>query len=123
MAYLLPIGGDHFEFRPLDFYWPLLAVPAAEGIALLGFRISAGLRRFPRVPGSPAWGSTCTITLFLPILFYASAIQGVLLFEGAALREQDNKPIELNHENAGLAAGRAGHASARRHLQRYAPPV
>ena len=102
MAYLLPIGGDHFEYRPLDFYWPLLAVPAAEGIALLGFRISAGLRRFPRVPGSPAWGSTCTITLFLPILFYASAIQGVLLFEGAALREQDNKPhIELNHENAG----------------------
>ncbi len=102
MAYLLPIGGDHFEFRPLDFYWPLLAVPAAEGIALLGFRISAGLRRFPRVPGSPAWGSTCTITLFLPILFYASAIQGVLLFEGAALRQQDNyPPIELNHENAG----------------------
>ena len=102
MAYLLPIGGDHFEYRPLDFYWPLLAVPAAEGIALLGFRISAGLRRFPRVPGSPAWGSTCTITLFLPILFYASAIQGVLLFEGAALREQDNKThIELNHENAG----------------------
>ena len=27
MAYLLPIGGDHFEYRPLDFYWPLLAVP------------------------------------------------------------------------------------------------
>ena len=102
MAYLLPIGGDHFEYRPLDFYWPLLAVPAAEGIALLGFRISAGLRRFPRVPGSPAWGSTCTITLFLPILFYASSIQGVLLFEGAAPRQQDNKPpIELNHENAG----------------------
>ena len=25
MAYQLPIGGDHFEFRPLDFYWPLLA--------------------------------------------------------------------------------------------------
>ena len=24
MAYLLPIGGDHFEYRPLDFYWPLL---------------------------------------------------------------------------------------------------
>ena len=33
MAYLLRIGGDHFEFRLLDFYWPLLAVPAAEGIA------------------------------------------------------------------------------------------
>ena len=59
MAYLLPIGGDHFEFRPLDFYWPLLAVPAAEGIALLGSRISTGLRRFPesRV-GRPVGGLT-----------------------------------------------------------------
>ena len=47
MAYLLPIGGDHFEYRPLDFYWPLLAVPAAEGIALLGAKVAAGLRRFP----------------------------------------------------------------------------
>ena len=124
MAYLLPIGGDHFEYRPLDFYWPLLAVPAAEGIALLGFRISAGLRRFPRVPGSPAWGSTCTIALFLPMLFYANAIQGVLLFEGAALREQDNNSAyRTQSRERGLAAGRARHASARRHLQRPAPPV
>ena len=46
MAYLLPIGGDHFEYRPLDFYWPLLAVPAAEGIALLGFSVAGGLRSF-----------------------------------------------------------------------------
>ena len=31
-AYVLRIGGDYFEYRPLDFYWPLLAVPAASGI-------------------------------------------------------------------------------------------
>jgi hypothetical protein len=30
-AYLVRIGGDHFEFRPLDFHWPLLAVAAADG--------------------------------------------------------------------------------------------
>ena len=24
MAYVMRIGGDHFEYRPLDFYWPLL---------------------------------------------------------------------------------------------------
>ena len=48
MAYLLPIGGDYFEYRPLDFYWPLLAVPAAEGITLLGTWIASGLRRLPR---------------------------------------------------------------------------
>lgn len=32
-AYLVDVGGDHFEYRPLDFYWPLLAVAALEGLA------------------------------------------------------------------------------------------
>ena len=41
MAYILRIGGDHFEYRPLDFYWPLLAVPAAHGI--LAWRIQLGV--------------------------------------------------------------------------------
>ena len=36
MTYLARIGGDHFEYRPLDFYWPLLAVAAAEGVLVLG---------------------------------------------------------------------------------------
>ena len=44
-AYIARIGGDHFEYRPLDFYWPLLAVPAAEGIVHLGSWISTILRR------------------------------------------------------------------------------
>ena len=102
MAYLLPIGGDHFEFRPLDFYWPLLAVPAAEGIALLGSEISTGLRMLPRVPRWATAGRPYTIALFLPVLFYANAIQGVLLFEGTAIREQDRKShAELDQENAG----------------------
>ena len=48
MAYLLPIGGDHFEYRPLDFYWPLLALPAADAIALLGAKAATSLRRLPR---------------------------------------------------------------------------
>jgi hypothetical protein len=34
-AYVLWIGGDHFEYRVLDFYWPFLAVAAVEGIASL----------------------------------------------------------------------------------------
>ena len=90
MAYLLPIGGDHFEYRPLDFYWPLLAVPAAEGIALLGSRISAALRRFQRVPGWAAGEGTYTIALFLPILFYANAIQDTLLFKWDSIYEKQN---------------------------------
>ena len=102
MAYLLPIGGDFFEFRPLDFYWPLLAVPAAEGIALLGSGISTGLRRFPRVPRWTAAGGTYTIALFLPVLFYANAIQGFLLFEDSGIRAQTGVAhAELNEENAG----------------------
>ncbi len=102
MAYLLPIGGDHFEYRPLDYYWPLLAVPAAEGIALLGASVASGLRRLPRVPGWAVRGEFYTIALFLPVLFYANAIQGVLLFEGTALREQDGTPYaELDAENTG----------------------
>ncbi|MFO0658832.1 MAG: hypothetical protein U0165_03215 [Polyangiaceae bacterium] len=32
--YVRRIGGDHFEFRPLDFYWPLLAVAASDGLLL-----------------------------------------------------------------------------------------
>ena len=102
MAYLLPIGGDLFEFRPLDFYWPLLAVPAAEGIALLGSSAANGLKRFLRRPSWATAGETYAITFFLPVLFYANTIQGVLLAEGAATRENFNRfHITLGEENAG----------------------
>ena len=94
MAYVLRIGGDLFEYRPLDFYWPLLAVPAADGIAHLGARIAAGLRRMRRFPwrvGARAWA----VAIFVPVLFYASALQDVLLFEDAATH------TERDEENAG----------------------
>ena len=32
VLYVAAIGGDHFEFRPLDFYWPLVFLVMAEGI-------------------------------------------------------------------------------------------
>ena len=102
MAYLLPIGGDHFEYRPLDFYWPLLAVPAAEGIALLGAKVAAGLRRIPHWPRKADRAEIYTIAIFLPILFYANAIQGALLFEGRAIRERITMLyVDLTEENAG----------------------
>ncbi len=95
LYYLLRIGGAHFEYRPMDFYWPLLALPAAEGLAHLGAEISAILRRtrmyvlggYPR-----AWA----VALFIPVLCYASAIQGDLLLEGPA-----GWHIELDEQNAG----------------------
>ena len=102
MAYLLPIGGDHFEYRPLDFYWPLLAVPAAEGIALLGSRVVGGLGRFIHGPNLVVSGKTFAIVFFLPVLFYANAIQGILLFKGLEMRQHSNSEYaELNRENVG----------------------
>lgn len=71
-AYLFRIGGDHFEYRPLDFYWPLLSVPAAASIVSLGSTISSELRRVGR--NSPAWTrprpSACAVALFVPVLVY-----------------------------------------------------
>ena len=94
LYYLLRIGGDHFEYRPLDFYWPLLALPAAEGITHLGARIAAGRQRVRWLPwrmGPRVWA----IALFVPVLCYASAPQGVLLYEETATH------VEREEENAG----------------------
>ena len=102
LAYLLEIGGDHFEYRPMDFYWPLLAVAAADGLARLGGRLSAVLRsefRRLRFVGP----RTLAVALFAPVVFYAGAIQGILLFEGRALLEtQDAIPLQvvLDDQNA-----------------------
>ena len=94
LYYLLRIGGDHFEYRPLDFYWPLLALPAAEGLAHLGARLASVLRRVRWLPwrlGPRAWA----VALFIPVLFYAGTIQAVLLFAGTG------EHIELDEKNAG----------------------
>ena len=78
MAYMLRIGGDHFEYRPLDFYWPLLAIPAAHGILALADSFwraapNAPHRRDRRVRGT-------AIALFLPVLFYCNVVQNSLLY-------------------------------------------
>ena len=101
MAYLARIGGDYFEYRPLDFYWPLLALPAAHGIVHLGSRMADGLRRVRRV-ASYTWSARprgCAIVLFLPVLFYTSAMQGVLLFEGSPRPLAQH--LALDEENLG----------------------
>ncbi len=101
LYYLLRIGGDHFEYRPLDFYWPLLALPAAEGLAYLGVRLAAGLRQMHRLPrrvGPRVWA----VVLFVPVLCYTSTLQGALLLEGAKINELTwGIHIELDEQNAG----------------------
>ncbi len=99
MAYVMRVGGDHFEYRPLDFYWPLLALPAAAGIVHLGSRLAA-VRWLPGLGkmGARAWAAV----VFAPVLFYAGAIQGTLLFKGAAIPKYIQRMhIELDDENAG----------------------
>ena len=101
MAYVLRVGGDHFEYRPLDFYWPLLALPAAAGIVHLGSRIAARLRPLRRQPRLPA-PSACALVLFLPVLFYANAFQGALLFAAAKIDEYILRThVELDDATAG----------------------
>ena len=99
MVYLFRIGGDHFEYRPLDFYWPLLALPGAVGIVELGSAIAERLRGHR--PAGRLWPASCAVALFVPVLFYSSALQGVLLFESAALRTRIVEwHVEVNRENA-----------------------
>ena len=88
MGYIARIGGDHFEYRPLDFYWPLLAVPAADGIVGLGAMISERLRRSTSLNfvGADWKSGVCALLLFIPIVFYSNAIQGFLLIKKATYR-------------------------------------
>ena len=77
MAYVLRIGGDHFEYRPLDFYWPLLAVPAAHGILGLAASLGRAAPSAARRQGGRVRG--LAIALFLPVLFYCTVVQNALL--------------------------------------------
>ncbi len=85
MRFLVQIGGDIFEYRPMDFYWPLLAVPASVGIVRLGSAI-AGRARDVR---AFAWGKrvvassiACALLLFVPVVIYSN---GLLLYRGSVL--------------------------------------
>ncbi len=107
MAYVMHMGGDHFEYRPLDFYWPLLAFPAATGLAGLAARIVTRDPGRPRAPFRRWGGSVDTgarammLMLFAPVWFYASALQGLLLYEGSRIHEYIPRlHIELDHANA-----------------------
>ena len=107
MAYVARVGGDHFEWRPLDPYWPLLAVPAAAGIVHVGLMASRGLRRLvpfaSRHPLATARG--CAVALFLPVLLYSNAMQAAFLFNVARIYPVTG---ESDEESAGLLAGVPG---------------
>ena len=106
MAYVARIGGDVFGYRPLDFYWPVLAVPAAEGIVHLGRRAARAARRLrPSASRRPAaMTRLCATALFLPVLFYSSAMQAAWLSEAVEmplLPGPPPPPLNLDAGNAG----------------------
>ena len=104
MGYVARVGGDHFAYRPLDVYWPLLAVPAAVGIVHLGLWTSAAVGRVRPFAAWPwvAEPRTYALFLFLPVLVYSGALQATLLFEEAKIDKYSNKiHFELSEGNAG----------------------
>ena len=82
MAYIARIGGGLFEYRLLDFYWPLLAVPAATGIIHLGMWASSAVRRVQPLAafGLAVSPGSCTLAIFLPVVFSCYVVQATLLF-------------------------------------------
>ena len=125
LAYLFEIGGDHFEYRPLDFYWPLLAVPAAEGVARLG----GGLSRFaqaagPRDSSGPDARTLAARSSFsyrsssMPARFKACcSSKAVNCFTSQDRAVSSLRNSCLMNQNCRLVAGRAGHAGARGRIQ------
>lgn len=69
LYYVRQIGGDHFEFRPLDFYWPLLSVAAVD--ALLG-----GVYLLQR----PARGAGAGVLAAAPTRSLAAALAAIRRF-------------------------------------------
>ncbi|HEX6811739.1 MAG TPA: hypothetical protein VF384_08965 [Planctomycetota bacterium] len=76
--YLAHIGGDHFEYRPMDFYLPLLAVPAASGLV----RLAGGLvSRLPTAAAERRVGllRAVTIAACVPVLLYSHGLAAASL--------------------------------------------
>ncbi len=70
--YLIRIGGDHFEFRPFDFHWPLLAVAAADGALALARRTRSLFRGRRHAGRAAEWsvlgGLTAVLAAYTGVL-------------------------------------------------------
>lgn len=67
------IGGDHFEYRLLDFYWPMLAVAAAEGACYL---VRWGRVAFRARPEAFGLGSRAAVSILIMVpITYMGATQ------------------------------------------------
>ena len=96
-AHIARVGGDVYQWRLMDFYWPLLALPAAAGIARAGAGAARLLGRW-KLGARFAHRRLWAVALFVPVLFYAGAMQGALFRE--SLSPQPMRYIPLDSENA-----------------------
>ncbi len=73
LAYLAYLGGDLFEFRPMDYYWPILYVATAEGIWALAAWLHGALAARDRgvAAASARWG-VCAVLAALVVVYGAS---------------------------------------------------
>ena len=104
-AYLARIGGDPFGWRLIDFWWPLLAVPASEGIARAGTGLARLWRRGPEGV-APRAAAPAAVACFGFVLFYAGALQGALFRE--YLDVPPPQFVTLDDGNAGWALAAPG---------------
>jgi arabinofuranosyltransferase len=74
MAYLVKVGGDHFEYRPLDFYFPLLAIMTAEGVVFFGVLLRILSRRVSSYAAKTVEGLT-TFGAAVGVVAYGAVIQ------------------------------------------------
>jgi hypothetical protein len=73
VVYVVYIGGDHFEFRVFDFYWPLLAIAAVDGMLVLANLVERRAERTdPSYAGSI--GSYAYATLFAVVIAYSTVL-------------------------------------------------
>lgn len=78
-GYLLKIGGDHFEFRPMDMYWPLLVPWAVDGIWMIARKSVIALQSRWRVWSGLA--GIIAVLIWAVVAFYSGSIQAKLMLE------------------------------------------
>ena len=78
LLYLLRLGGDHFEYRPMDFYLPLLAVPAAMGLVQLVHAL-VGVLPIAAEPQRVAWRRRIAVAAYVPVLVYSHGLAAASL--------------------------------------------
>lgn len=72
LAYIVRIGGDHFEFRVFDYWWPMLAVLTVEGVQSV---VGAVQRRLPEYRDDRGVSILLTATFLIIVSLYSTVLQ------------------------------------------------